>query len=571
MAHIHRKMKKGRPYYYVRETARVNGKSKVISQIYLGSPERIAQLASGGRGAECTKLAVKEYGALWLANLMDDHVEIASIVDSVIKKGKKEKGPSVGEYFLYAALNRMIDTTSKRALPDWYRATAIQQIRPVDVDKFTSERYFEKWDRVKEKDLREIASLFFKKMVELEKPKSGCFLFDTTNYYTYMASQTDSDLAKRGKNKEGKDWLRQVGVALLVSRDGEIPLFYREYEGNRHDSKLFARVVDEVFSAMKRSFSGDLTIVFDKGINSEDNITAIDAKDGIHFITTYSPSYAEDLIRVKRSEFKPVETPKNLDLERLGKGEDRIVAFRTTGEFWGKERTVVVTFNPLTSAKQRYSFDKKLGDLRDLLQELKSKLNQSQKWKEKVLKNYQDCCQRLHLPVDLYEVMVEDNQKDKTSALVFRKDYYRIGRYIERFGKNILITDHTDWSTDEIVRASLDRYMVEKAFRQSKDDDLVGIMPLRHWTDGKIRCHIFTCIVALAYLRLLEIRLRRAGLTITARQAIQEMQKLHSCLCWTDGRSNPNRLLEDLTPLQAQIIAAFGFESAGGVLQKKKS
>lgn len=52
-------MKKGRPCYYVRETARVNGKSKVISQIYLGSPERIAQLASGGKEAECTKLAVE--------------------------------------------------------------------------------------------------------------------------------------------------------------------------------------------------------------------------------------------------------------------------------------------------------------------------------------------------------------------------------------------------------------------------------------------------------------------------------------------------------------------------------
>jgi hypothetical protein len=156
MAHLHKKTKKGRPYYYVRETARVDGKSKVVNQIYLGSPERIAQLASGGsgKGVECTKLAVEEYGALWLANLMDNHVGIAPIIDSVIKRGKKEKGPSVGEYFLYAALNRMIDTTSKRALPDWYRATAIQQIRPVDVDELTSERYFEKWDRVKEKDLQ---------------------------------------------------------------------------------------------------------------------------------------------------------------------------------------------------------------------------------------------------------------------------------------------------------------------------------------------------------------------------------------------------------------------------------
>jgi transposase len=47
-----------------------------------------------------------------------------------------------------------------------------------------------------------------------------------------------------------------------------------------------------------------------------------------------------------------------------------------------------------------------------------------------------------------------------------------------------------EWSTDEIVRATLDRYVVEEAFRQSKDDGLVVMMPLRHWTDGKIRCPI---------------------------------------------------------------------------------
>jgi len=64
MAHIHKKMKKGRPYYYVRETARVNGKSKVVSQIYLGSAERIVRLVSGAKGAECAKLAVEEYGVL---------------------------------------------------------------------------------------------------------------------------------------------------------------------------------------------------------------------------------------------------------------------------------------------------------------------------------------------------------------------------------------------------------------------------------------------------------------------------------------------------------------------------
>ena len=79
-------------------------------------------------------------------------------------------------------------------------------------------------------------------------------------------------------------------------------------------------------------------------------------------------------------------------------------------------------------------------------------------------------------------------------------------------------------------------------------------MLLRHWTDGKIRRHVLTCIVALAYLMLLEIRLQRAGLMITARQAIKEMQKRHSCLCWADGRSKPKRMLEELTPLQYATV-----------------
>ena len=74
-----------------------------------------------------------------------------------------------------------------------------------------------------------------------------------------------------------------------------------------------------------------------------------------------------------------------------------------------------------------------------------------------------------------------------------------------------MITDHKDWPTDEIMFASLDRHMVEKAFRQSKDDDLVGVMPLRHWTGGRSDAIFVTCIVALGYLRLLESRLRRAG------------------------------------------------------------
>jgi len=567
VAHIHKKIKKGRPYYYVRETARVDGKPKVVNQVYLGTAERIRDLALG-KGTEVKKIAAQEFGALWLANLIDSDVGLVALIDSVIARGRKESGPTVGEYFLFAAFNRMVDACSKRALPQWYEHTAIQSIRPVDVEELDSHRFWEKWDRVGQKDIEKISSLFFKRIAGIQRPATGCFLFDTTNYYTYMAGKTESELAARGKNKEGKDWLRQVGVALLVSRDSELPLFYREYEGNRHDSKVFLRLIKEIVSVMQGACSQELTVVVDKGMNSDDNIAAIDAMPGVHFITTYSTYYADDLARVKSSRFKPVDSPKNRKLEKLGREEDRLVAYRTTREFWGNERTVVVTYNPLTAAKQRYGFEKKLMSIHEYLVTLRAKLHDDLKWKGKVEKHYRDFCEQLYLPKDLYQISVEKSKGRLT--LLFNKNHYRIGLYLERFGKNIIVTDHKEWSTDEIVRASLDRYMVEKSFRQTKDDDLVSILPLRHWTDGKIRCHILTCVIALTYLRLIEIRLRRAGLQLSAAETMEHMQKLHSCLCWESGKSKPIRMIEEPTENQAAIMRAFGYEVCGGVLQKIK-
>jgi len=50
----------------------------------------------------------------------------------------------------------MIEAVSKNRLLLWYDRTAIQHIRPVDIDELTSQRYWKKWDRVSEKDLKTI-------------------------------------------------------------------------------------------------------------------------------------------------------------------------------------------------------------------------------------------------------------------------------------------------------------------------------------------------------------------------------------------------------------------------------
>jgi len=173
MAHLHKKMKKGRPYYYIREIARVAGKPKVINQVYLGSPKRMLEMATSS-GEPCVKVQAQEFGALWLANLIEQEVGFSQIVDSVIDRGDRENGPTVGEYFLYAVFNRMIDARSKRALPEWYKSTAIQHISPTQIDVLDSQHYWRKWERIEQKQLHEIAENFFQKLTKLELVKTGC-------------------------------------------------------------------------------------------------------------------------------------------------------------------------------------------------------------------------------------------------------------------------------------------------------------------------------------------------------------------------------------------------------------
>ena len=150
----------------------------------------------------------------------------------------------------------------------------------------------------------------------------------------------------------------------------------------------------------------------------------------------------------------------------------------------------------------------------------------------------------------------------------FPQEHYRIGRFIEKLGKNILITDLADWSTDDIVQASLDRYMVENAFRQTKSDDLVSISPIRHWTDQKISCHLLSCVIALACLSLMELTLEDAGIHMSARKCMEQMRNLHSCLCWSDKKRTAQRMIEEPTPEQAGILKAFGYKVTKGLLQK---
>jgi transposase len=147
----------------------------------------------------------------------------------------------------------------------------------------------------------------------------------------------------------------------------------------------------------------------------------------------------------------------------------------------------------------------------------------------------------------------------------FRKDAAEIGAIEAMMGKNIIVTDNHNWTTEEIVSACLDRYRIEQQFRVSKASCHVQVNPIFHWTDDKIRCHLLTCVIALACLRLLEIK---TGDKHTAKSIMEQMEKLNCVLCWQPNTKMPQVYIEDPTDLQTQVLASLGYQIKDGwVLQ----
>jgi transposase len=130
----------------------------------------------------------------------------------------------------------------------------------------------------------------------------------------------------------------------------------------------------------------------------------------------------------------------------------------------------------------------------------------------------------------------------------------------EIFGKRILVTSHQDWTIPDVVTAYRSQSEVESGFRQLKDPHVVSFSPMFHWTDSKIRVHIFCCVLALAIAHLMRREADRTGLHLSVRDLLTTLAGIgESILLYPGDRGRPRarRMLTDLDPTQQRLYDLF--------------
>src|SRR5665809_7179 len=97
MSSIVGKKQGGQTYYYLVESARVNGKPRIVSQQYLGSAAEVAAKRAGTGAGEPVRTQHKTFGDLAAVWAMINSLDVAGVIDALVPR-RGDADASVGTY-----------------------------------------------------------------------------------------------------------------------------------------------------------------------------------------------------------------------------------------------------------------------------------------------------------------------------------------------------------------------------------------------------------------------------------------------------------------------------------------
>jgi transposase len=529
MPTITKRTNKSGTYYYMVESARVNGKPRIVKQTYLGTAERIANavemMSAETQTPDPQFVTVYDFGAVTALYSIAERLGVCQIIDDIADK--RNQGLPVSTSMLLAAINRVVDPTSKNAFFEWYNKTVLYNIFPgANAKNLSSQGFWNNMELLDENKIRKIEDEITKRVVEQYAIDLDCLLFDNTNFFTYLDTANPATLAKRGHSKQKRADLKIVGLSLMVSPDHNIPLFHEAYPGNTHDAQQFSDVISKLKARYRKLGKGecDVTLVFDKGNNNEDNIQElIETKPcPFHFVGGLRLNQCHELLDISKADFIQLDGSFN-----------NAIAYRTVKRVYEREFTIVVTYNPELYQAQMDGILANIASCKKSLAALKEKLRLRRegiitKGKKPTVasvgKNVLGILSPEHMR-DIFDYTVT-GVPGHTPELTFSLSDERLSLLQERsLGKSILFTDHSNWSNEQIVTAYRSQYHVEEAFKQMKDTKYLSFRPIRHFTDAHIRVHAFYCVLAFMLTSLLNKELEQMGHKMSIHRMLDKFQE----------------------------------------------
>jgi len=355
------------------------------------------------------------------------------------------------------------------------------------------------------------------------KRKTDVVFYDVTNYYFEI--DREDEFRRKGFCKHNtRNPLVQMGLLL---DSNAIPITYRLFKGNTHDSQTMMPLLQET---RKDYGLGRIITVADKALNSGDNVAFLMAKgDGFIFSQKIRGADKElqDYVFDSKNYIEKRGIIKQIDswVKKDDDNDTPIFCMKSRPfpqKFWvthadDKKRQIplnvkqIVCYNELYARRQKYKRAEVLEKAKRIVANPKRYDKKEARGSLRYIKNIEfdpetgEYINAKRIPVLDTDKIIEDEKYD---------GYYSI------------ITSEINMPDYEIVKAYHELWEIERSFRITKSD--LEARPINHTLERRIEAHFITCFIALLILRLLD-----------------------KCL---DGKYSPERIIKSLRKYQACFL-----------------
>jgi len=469
----------GHKYLYVIKNERIDGKVVQTIQKYVGTADQVYDLImetketriasySFGKPAALLK-AAEEVG---LIEAMNKHIDRKSI-----------KGLKPAEYLLLIIIGRSEHILSRNVLDEYFKESLLKFFWNPSY-KLSSQNFLNYMERLDEETIRKIEIDVSRTLIQ-KGIRPTKLTFDTTNFYTHI--EHGEELPKKVFSKDKRYDKNLIGVGITTSNKN-IPFQTITYPANIPDVTLFSGLIDNICKRVEEIEIplDEITIVFDRGMNSIDNIEHV--LDKMHVVGALPSSMCKDLFQIPLSDFE----------EEWENGKNNIFkAHRIMVKWYEQNFTGAIKYSEITRRKQMHEWETKRVMILEKIEELRSRLNHKGRGRKMTSKGLMnrvvDTVPKQYRGLFDYNVIENEGKLQ----LNFSLNESREKEFLSGMGKTVVFTDKENLATKEIVEMYDSRNMIEEDIKWLKDRLLMPIKPVYVRKDVKIRAHVFLCVMGL--------------------------------------------------------------------------
>jgi transposase len=478
---VHFKIKtiKGRKYLYLIENQRINGKVVQVMQKCVGSPDKVNDLLASKKPARIASFSFGKPAAFLKA------AKEVGLTDSINRNIDRKKliGLTPAQYLLLIIIGRSEHALSRNVLDEYFKESSLQFFWNPKY-KLSSQNFLNYMNELDEKTIQNIELDISRSLIK-RGLKPTRLIFDTTNFYTHI--DRGEGLPQKGNSKEKRYDKNLIGVGLTTS-DHNIPFNSFVYPANENDTQLFSDLIDNICKRLQDIDipAKDIAIVFDRGMNSTENIQK--AVERMHVVGSLPESMCRDLFQIPVSEFNETWTNSR---------GNTLSAYRIAKSWYGRDFIGVIRYNERTKQKQLAEWNRVKNEILNDIENIKLKLNRNGKGRKLtpkgLINRIVDTIPKQCRSLFDYKVV----EVDRKMQLDFQLNETRAREHVASMGKTIIFTDMMELTSRQISELYDSRNLIETDIAWLKDRLLIPLKPTYVRKDSKIRAHVFLCVVGI--------------------------------------------------------------------------